>query len=776
MYQHQMYVHPLGDDSNDGFSWDTAKKTVIAAYDDIPSGDIFIGNHMNRDGRIVAPTVHPDAAAGIWITEDRDVIDRDPHWRWPKPVRFIGSGPVRAQFGNPAAAIEVRNRVPSIWLWSTAESTYFENLALARPIWIGIAPNFYGKIGREHGQVWGNVQCRVEYEPTGGGRFSKRFFGSVALARFIRIYELHEVHPSDPIRESDADVFEPSLVIGNAFWLWFSHCRFLSNARATNDMYDGLENLLHGQFKPGDDERAVILIRPDSRQTELSDPGPPAPPDLVDGHHHQPNSSSGLLFFEDLITSGGHMVFYGSHNGGTLSVRDAVFESDNALNIGSPLLIRGQVVDGNLIRDARIELRNCHGADIPAQPGGIPQPDVWVQAGALAHQIVVDGSYLVRGPSTVIGSAGHWEGSTTPETQAQGGFWAGNRIAGIHDAARRIFPMAALPVKNLLNPSPVWHRGLLIPGEYSHRESVTVLTTGIKGPDGADRAFRIRRDTSEREDWCAIVFVRTAPLRAGTRMIAAGWVRPSPYESSPPHISLSFNVHGSELPLTWSGMGRVPRLFGHSNRWTYLVFGGTLVGEDVIHTGDLVLQLNPPFRRPEPYDREPTYCDFCDLFFARIEPGEMTDEEFAEVVQHLVSVPGNVEPGTLTTLANQSVNFQGPVIHQSHVAYSGPPATCRALAAGGVGASARIRGNDSCGSVFLKTATAPRAGEVARVDFQTNFFAVPVVSISPANQQAAAAPVYATATVSGFSIFAARPLLARQEYIWNYQVPGFDKP
>jgi hypothetical protein len=62
------------------------------------------------------------------------------------------------------------------------------------------------------------------------------------------------------------------------------------------------------------------------------------------------------------------------------------------------------------------------------------------------------------------------------------------------------------------------------------------------------------------------------------------------------------------------------------------------------------------------------------------------------------------------------------------------------------------------------------------VDFQTNFFADPVVSISPANQQAAAAPVYATATVSGFSIFAARPLSARQEYIWNHQVRGLDKP
>jgi len=775
MYQHQMYVRPepLGDDANDGLSWDTAKRTIMAAYDDIPGGDIFIGSESSRVGAPIGVQAQTDPGAGIWITEDPEVVSRDPRWRKPKPVRFIGAGPSRSQFGHPAAFIDVKNTVPSIWLWDTAESNYFQDLIVNRPIWIGIAPDEYGKIGHEYGNRWGNVQSRVDYEALPDGSVYKHIRGAASLARFIRVHEIHEVHPHEPVIEADANLFEPSLVIGNAFWLWFTQCRFIANAGATNDMYSALATALPGQFRAGDDERAVILIRPDSRTTTLSDSRPPVPHDLVHGRENEPSSNSGLLFLEDLITGGGHVVFYDSPNGGSLSMRDAIFESE--FDFGSPVLVRGKITDDAFAKETHVELRNCKGAD---NPSGWLVPDVWIQARASASQIIVEGSNRVRGPCIALGNLFYAERGTTPEAVGQAGFWAGNRIAGMHDAARRIFSMAALPVKNLLNPPRSWHSGLLIPGEYSHYETVTILTTGIKGPDGAQRAFRVLRDSGT-EEVSAYVFLRSETLKIGMRMIVAGWLRPSTYETSPPHISFHFNpTEPAEHPLVWRETGtNYGHIFGVDNRWTFAIFAATLEGDrDVVYNKDLILQLAAPYRRAAPHDREVPYCDFCDLFYTKIEPGAMTDQEFAELAHHMVSIPGNVEPGTLTTHRNQDALFQGRVTHQSHVAYGGAPATCRARTAAGVGASSTIKGNDVCGVVKLLTGDAPRAGEVAQVSFQTSFFSDPVVSVSPANKQAAAASVYATANVSGLSIFAALPLLRRQEYVWNYYVPGLDKP
>lgn len=802
MYSHQMYVRPepQGDDANDGLSWDTAKRTVMAAYDAIPGGDIFIGSELSSVGAPIGVHAQTDPGAGIWITEDPEVVSRDPRWRWPKPVRFIGAGPCRSQFGHPAAYIDVKNVVPSIWLWDTAESNYFQDLIVNRPIWIGIAPEYWGIIGHEHGNFWGNVQSRAAFEIGSDERTRKHVRGSVALARFIRVVEGHPAYFYEPVFNADGSIsttevlangerrerrpsfvrvpragvadgwldtnhIEPSLVIGNAFWLWFDQCRFTTTTGVTNEMYGALAAALPGQFRIGDDERAVILIRPDSKTTALSDPDPLVEPE------NKPLSTAGLLFFEDLITSGGHVVFYGSHNGGSLSMRDGVFESDNALAIGSPLLIRGQVGRRDLAYPARIELRNCNGADIP---GGALVPDVWIQARVPPDQIVVDGSVRSLGPCTVIGNQYLTEQGTSAEAEGQVGFWAGGRIAGVHDAARRVFSMAALPLRNLLNPTPTWHRGLSIPGEYSHHPTVTIQTTGIKGPDGAARAFRVRRDAGT-EDYSAFVFVRTEELRAGMRLVVAGWVRASEYETSPPHIQFAFNGYeGHHLRFRETETNYVS-IFGARNRWTFARFAGTLEGDDeALHSGDLMLQLAAPYQRAG--HPEAPYCDFSDLFYTKIRPGEFTDHEFAEVITHMVSLPGNVEPGTLTTLSNQDAMFQGRVTHQSHVAYSGALPVCRPAVAAGVSAVAKIKGNDVCGIIKLVTGDGPRVGAVVQVNFEKRFFSDPLVSVSPINQQAAIASLYATAGVTGFSILAAHPLSPRQEYLWNYHVMGLDKP
>ena len=95
------YVHPSGDDADDGLTWGTAKGTIMGAYDALGGGggDIYIADQSEVGGEI--------AGQGIQIAGAQDPnfasMDTDsgsyPGWRKTKQyVRFIGvrgSGPAR---------------------------------------------------------------------------------------------------------------------------------------------------------------------------------------------------------------------------------------------------------------------------------------------------------------------------------------------------------------------------------------------------------------------------------------------------------------------------------------------------------------------------------------------------------------------------------------------------------------------------------------------------------------------------------------------------------
>jgi hypothetical protein len=85
------YAHSTGNDANDGQSWGTAKKTVLAAYDSLPSvgGTIKIGANTQVGGEI--------AGQGIWLAGNGDPQHAAmtapgvvPGWRKIKSVKFEG--------------------------------------------------------------------------------------------------------------------------------------------------------------------------------------------------------------------------------------------------------------------------------------------------------------------------------------------------------------------------------------------------------------------------------------------------------------------------------------------------------------------------------------------------------------------------------------------------------------------------------------------------------------------------------------------------------------
>ena len=136
-------VGAWGNDGNDGLTWQNAKKTIMAAYDALPStgGTIYISSNFNN---LVAAT--STAGQGIWIAgpNDPNYSDLPAGWRQAKPVSFIGvgGGTWQGQGHIPqtpiAAGSSTSNTEPAIWLSSTsAVSFLFQNLQIQYP-WIAV--------------------------------------------------------------------------------------------------------------------------------------------------------------------------------------------------------------------------------------------------------------------------------------------------------------------------------------------------------------------------------------------------------------------------------------------------------------------------------------------------------------------------------------------------------------------------------------------------------------------------------------------------------------
>src|ERR1019366_319585 len=60
------YVSPTGNDSNDGLSWETAKRTVVAALEALPGGNSTTAGHGTVD-LMDGVSWTPIANQGLWL-------------------------------------------------------------------------------------------------------------------------------------------------------------------------------------------------------------------------------------------------------------------------------------------------------------------------------------------------------------------------------------------------------------------------------------------------------------------------------------------------------------------------------------------------------------------------------------------------------------------------------------------------------------------------------------------------------------------------------------
>jgi hypothetical protein len=129
------FVDSAGIDTNDGLSMGSAKLTIMAAYDALPSagGTISI---CAQGGSFINAT--STTGQGIWIMGAADPNYSSPPvgWRKAKPVHFLGAcGNISNQQGSkPVVSISGgSSTAPGIWLSSVGQSISFENFQIQYP-------------------------------------------------------------------------------------------------------------------------------------------------------------------------------------------------------------------------------------------------------------------------------------------------------------------------------------------------------------------------------------------------------------------------------------------------------------------------------------------------------------------------------------------------------------------------------------------------------------------------------------------------------------------
>jgi hypothetical protein len=105
-------VAPTGSDANDGLSWATPKKSVLAAYDTLPGsrpGNLGGGTIYFPYGSRIGSNADPEEQ-GLWLLGGSDPQFANPPagWRPAKPLVLIGQGSI----GSNAIA----GPAPPVWL------------------------------------------------------------------------------------------------------------------------------------------------------------------------------------------------------------------------------------------------------------------------------------------------------------------------------------------------------------------------------------------------------------------------------------------------------------------------------------------------------------------------------------------------------------------------------------------------------------------------------------------------------------------------------------
>lgn len=417
------------------------------------------------------------------------------------------------------------------------------------------------------------------------------------------------VFDGDSFSVNNSGAVGPTLDVGsNTFWVWFKNCAFAanSNAPALSDAHQ------------------AVVINPTSASSQ----------------------SSGLFFFDHIVTYFGGIRFYGdSNNAGSLYVHDLTMESSTD---GSPAV--GINVASGLGTTGLFRLSEIGVADATVNPTYAVQ----VQ-GADPSTVVVSDAYgsvqNTSGPMTVLSQYSNniQNETATPYVKGQWGFQSG-RIWAQDDNARRTFAPVASRFTNLAKDLPsAWTV------DYG-----TPNISSVAAPDGTSNAGQISGGSSGSGVWPALV---SQALHNGDYIIGGMWVRNATGSGgNPSGVAYNLSVSGcspgpdssvTETPLLPgadpAGPGKGFIQMGASGEWEWFGFVNKLsmVGSQTCY---LSMLLNAGANQ--------TMQAYGPVLYY-VPAGTVTDSEAAYIAMTLTPYPDSVSPPVEATLRGHPFAFGG---------------------------------------------------------------------------------------------------------------------
>lgn len=134
-----------------------------------------------------------------------------------------------------------------------------------------------------------------------------------------------------------------------------------------------------------------------------------------------------------------------------------------------------------------------------------------------------------------------------------------------------------------------------------------------------------------------------------------------------------------------------------------------------------------------------------------------------------LTVGGLITAGSLNvgSITISSINISGNLSFNGHFVPGGSTPSVRTSTAAG-GGNVNIEGNDTSGTITIRTGSNPTAGELAVVTFRSAYSTTPRLQLTPLNNGSSSINYYGTKSSSFFTINSSNTPAANTTYIFDY--------
>lgn len=608
------YCGPLGDDTNDGLGWQTAKKTVLGAVD--------AAIMVNASNIHIAANTHigPVSGDGLWLAGALD----PGYATFTNCVFTHNSATVTRAAGGFTAGITVgdtfyhgssfkryvvqsKNSDTSLTMTAlVTESTATVSGVRLPPNWrLGsVAMEFKGWAGTEGGlspqpmaEIIGGFGAGTDnpaiwLSGTGAG-FAFRNLQNKNAAIPLRmgvgsngvrsaqvgLVRFEDCELNAKLATAPGDVVGPTIDLGYVLWCYFKNVTLGGTG---------------SQIAITANNRALVYINPATFGT-------------------------GLLYFENCRGTGGGGIKHKT-NGLGYGIEINKFSTEGDGSGSAPIY---WLTDPNDFGRVRLH-------DLGISDDVVSMGTVLIDGQVNAYNVLVSLTEDVRGPATILSIPGQTFATVTsnPSNEGQVAFWQGQVVAR-QDSDRRNFGAVGSRFQNLID----YNVAGLTP-------SSNIVLAAATSPDGLTNAGRISTVTAGTQS--QTLYSAAMNPSVGDWIFFGGWVRRHTRAYPPPLYPLIFNLpSGSSFVGGQTGVSLPMPSLG-DGEWQWLFTAKKVAATGGSNTATVLSTCNPT-----------NTVDVAYPVLTKVATGAISDNEAHDLELHWKSATDYLAPGMAGTMPAQ---------------------------------------------------------------------------------------------------------------------------